>query len=194
MCSSDLLQNNYSLNKEIDGLVNSENDLERMLMLDARLYLPADLLTKIDRMGMASSLETRVPFLDYRLALLAAEIPTSLKLKHGITKYLLKIGLDKKVPAQVLSRKKQGFAVPVDYLMQANILNLIETFLLSNNSVVTKRFFDRDYVNNLIKEYKQGDYNHAHRIWSLLIFAIWYWLFVGHFGEYRKGMNFSDMC
>ncbi len=90
------------------------DSLSRLQDLDLRTYLPGDILTKVDRMTMAHSLESRVPLLDHQLVEFTCRLPPRLRLKSGKTKYLLKRTLRRRVPPEVLARPKQGFAVPLE--------------------------------------------------------------------------------
>ena len=93
--------------RDLDGLSQLQD-------LDIKTYLPGDILTKVDRMSMANSLEARVPLLDHPLVEFACSLPPNLRLRAGTTKYLFKRVLEHRVPAEVLARPKQGFAVPLE--------------------------------------------------------------------------------
>lgn len=100
---------------DIAGLTDRDLDpLSQLQALDLRTYLPGDILTKVDRMSMANSLEARVPLLDHPLVEFACSLPPELRLRNGITKYLFKRALEGRVPAEILTRAKQGFAVPLE--------------------------------------------------------------------------------
>src|SRR3970282_608354 len=90
----------------------SSDPLDRALYVDVKTYLVDDILMKVDKMSMAVSLETREPLLDHRLLEFAAPVPTSLKLRHGTSKYLLRRALQNRVPRSILERGQQGFAPP----------------------------------------------------------------------------------
>src|SRR5204862_2959880 len=102
------------------GALNAEPGLEfdaaaplRMMYRDAMTYLPDDILCKVDRASMAVGLESRVPFLDHRVAALAARIPLGLKLRGGQGKHILRQLLYREAPRQLFERPKAGFAIPV---------------------------------------------------------------------------------
>jgi asparagine synthase (glutamine-hydrolysing) len=88
--------------------------LSQLQDLDLKTYLPGDILTKVDRMSMANSLEARVPLLDHPLVEFACSLPPSLRFRDGDTKYLLKRALEGRVPPEILTRPKQGLAVPLE--------------------------------------------------------------------------------
>ena len=96
--------------------------MDRYLALDTETYLPGDVLTKVDRMSMAHGLEVRSPFLDYRIHEFAAALPASLKIRRGTTKYLLRqLALRRGLPADLVSRRKQGFGVPVGTWLRGDL-------------------------------------------------------------------------
>ena len=95
-------------------LGNDAPDIARMMYADALSYLPGDILTKVDRAAMANSLETRVPFLDHRVAAVAARVPLSMKISGGSGKLILRKLLFRHVPAEFFDRPKAGFAVPIE--------------------------------------------------------------------------------
>jgi asparagine synthase (glutamine-hydrolysing) len=95
--------------------------LSQLQDLDLKTYLPGDILTKVDRMSMANSLEARVPLLDHPIVEFACSLPPDLRLRGGTTKYLLKQVLQGHVPAEVLTRAKQGFAVPLESWFSGSI-------------------------------------------------------------------------
>src|ERR1043166_3584541 len=99
--------------RSLDDHVDSDEPLDRLLYLDSKTYLPGDILTKVDRMSMAVSLEARAPLLDHKLIEFVARIPASLKLAGLETKYLLKKAVKDLVPSEILNRPKQGFGVPI---------------------------------------------------------------------------------
>src|SRR5262249_23667287 len=92
----------------------SENTLDAMLYLDTKTWLPDDLLVKADKMTMANSVELRVPLLDHKLLEFAAALPSDLKIHGFTTKYLAKKALEKRIPQEIVRRKKAGFPVPYE--------------------------------------------------------------------------------
>jgi asparagine synthase (glutamine-hydrolysing) len=107
-----------SLSRLVD---HSLDPLSQLQDLDLKSYLPGDILTKVDRMSMASSLEARVPLLDHPLVEFACALPARTRLRSGTTKYLLKRALRGRVPPEVLTRRKQGFAVPLETWLSSRL-------------------------------------------------------------------------
>src|SRR6185295_8006986 len=95
--------------------------LSRLQDLDMKSYLPGDILTKVDRMSMANSLEARVPLLDHRLVEFACGLPVDLRMRPGTGKYLLKRALRGCIPDELLTRPKQGFGVPLEAWFSGSI-------------------------------------------------------------------------
>jgi asparagine synthase (glutamine-hydrolysing) len=97
------------------------NWLSALQRLDMKNYLPLDILTKVDRMSMAHSIETRVPLLDHKLVEFAATIPPELNLHNGTTKYVLKQAMRGILPEEIIDRPKQGFAIPLGYWFRGKL-------------------------------------------------------------------------
>jgi asparagine synthase (glutamine-hydrolysing) len=141
--------------------------LNRQLYADVRGYLADDILVKVDRMSMATSLEARVPFLDHELVELAMRIPDRWKLAGGTSKWILREAVRERVPASVLARKKQGFSIPMKNWLRGPLAPMLTDFL--NVSRVRDRgWFRPEEVDRLVGEHLAGSANHAHRLWCLL--------------------------
>jgi len=165
------------LYKEYFGRCGSDDPLSRMLYVDTRLYLPADMLVKVDRMTMANALEARVPFLDHELVEMAARIPSSLKFKNRIKKYILKKTLGGTVPGEILYRKKAGFNVPVNRWLLNELKPLAEE-ILSPDRIGACGLFDTNTVQTMLSEHQARKYDHSYGLWGLMCFQIWYEMFV----------------
>jgi len=139
---------------------------------DIKTYLPDDILVKVDRMSMANSLEARTPFLDYRVVEFAARLPSHLKLNGFKTKYLLKQCMAKKLPAATLNRKKEGFSIPIKNWLRQELRPLMHD-VLSPERIKREGLFNASYVEKLKAEHLNGNANHSHQLWSLMIFEIW---------------------
>jgi asparagine synthase (glutamine-hydrolysing) len=140
-------------------------------LLDLKSYLPLDILTKVDRMSMAHSLEARVPFLDHRLVELAATIPPELTWRRGERKHILKRAFEGILPAAILGRRKQGFAVPLQLWFRGRFDGFARDLLLSESSR-RRGLLDPDAVRDLL------DRNRAGRplewpLWTLMSFELW---------------------
>src|SRR5919204_2903677 len=106
----------------------------------SRFYLPNDMLTKVDRMSMAHSLEARGPFLDHQVAEWAAGVPMHLKLRRGETKYLLKRLATRYLPMSVLRRPKQGFEIPLSAWLRGDLWKYARGMLLEPTSACRRNF------------------------------------------------------
>jgi len=153
---------------------NARHPLNRMLYVDTRLYLPADMLVKIDRMTMAHGLEAREPYLDYRLVEFAARVPARLKLKHFTQKkYLLKAALHGRVPARALYRKKQGFNVPKGGWLREGLRPFVAD-MLSPARIRSQGMLDPATVAGVLDAHFSKRDDRSHQIWSLLVLTSWF--------------------
>jgi asparagine synthase (glutamine-hydrolysing) len=139
---------------------------------DIKMYLADDILAKVDRMSMATSLEARTPYLDYRVVEFAAALPSHLKLRGLQSKYLLKQCMRTKLPPQILHRKKEGFSIPMKNWLGQDLRPLMQE-LLSPARIQREGLFNAAYVKRLQDEHLKGVVNHSHQLWSLMIFEIW---------------------
>ncbi|MBI4721218.1 MAG: asparagine synthase (glutamine-hydrolyzing), partial [Chitinivibrionia bacterium] len=155
----------------------TNDPLNRMLYVDTRFYLPNDMLVKVDRMTMAHALEARVPFLDHELVALIASIPSSIKFKNNIKKYILKRALAPKLPGDILKRKKAGFNVPINAWL-AGDLNAFARDILSRERLGRCGLFDIGHVETMLREHEERKVDHNYRLWGLMCFQIWYELFI----------------
>jgi asparagine synthase (glutamine-hydrolysing) len=153
---------------------NARDPLNQMLYVDTRLYLPADMLVKIDRMTMAHGLEAREPYLDYRVVELTARMPPSLKL-HQLRskKHILKEALRGRVPDEVLFRKKQGFNVPKALWLRAGLREFAAD-VLSPSRVKATNVLEPSVVAAVVQEHFAGRADRSHEIWSLLVLLLWF--------------------
>jgi asparagine synthase (glutamine-hydrolysing) len=148
--------------------------LSRLLYLDSKTYLPADILTKVDRMSMLTSLEARAPMVDHIFLEWATGLTSEWKMRGGEQKYILrKLAERVGVPREALYRPKQGFALPLVHWTRHELKELILSVLLE------PRTLQRGYVNppvvrELLDEHFRGRRNHAGRIWRLLMLELWH--------------------
>ena len=153
------------------------DSLDSLLYLDSKTYLPADILTKVDRMSMAVSLEARAPLLDHKLIEFAARVPANLKLKNQETKYIFKRAVRGIVPDEILDRPKQGFGVPVNVWINDQLRGRIRE-TLSDSKTVERGIFNQKYVDVLLAEHESGRRDHAHALWTLFMLELWQRQFV----------------
>ncbi|MGH8199974.1 MAG: asparagine synthase (glutamine-hydrolyzing) [Steroidobacteraceae bacterium] len=146
--------------------------LSAQMRCDIRLYLPEDILAKVDAMSMASSLEARVPYLDNEVVDLALAIPSRLKVRGGVRKWILKRAFAEALPPAVLRRGKEGFSMPMKQWL-AHEWNGLMHELLSPGSLAAEGLFDARYVARLMREHETGAHNHSHLLWALMVLQLW---------------------
>jgi asparagine synthase (glutamine-hydrolysing) len=152
----------------------AKDPVSKMLYVDTKTYMVADILTKVDRMSMATSLEVRVPILDHVFVEWATGLPAEWKIREGKQKYILrKLAERVGVPREVLYRRKQGFTVPLVHWMKRELKELIMTVLLDPRTL-QRGYFESRGVRQLLEEHFRGRRNHSARIWRLLIFELWH--------------------
>jgi asparagine synthase (glutamine-hydrolysing) len=127
---------------------------------------------KVDRMSMATSLETRAPFLDGDLIELAFSMPGHLKIRNGERKWILKQAMKDVLPDTILNRKKEGFSIPMKNWLRRELQPLMRD-LLSRERVARRGLFDPDVVLQLMDEHTDGRENHAHTLFPLMVFERW---------------------
>ena len=153
---------------------NARDPLNQMLYVDTMLYLPADMLVKIDRMTMAHGLEAREPYLDFRVVELCARMPVSMKLRRGREKkYILKQALRGRVPDPVLFRKKQGFNVPKAHWIRSGLRDFVND-VLAPSRVRAMNILDPAVVSEVVASHFDGRRDRSHEIWSLLVLSLWF--------------------
>jgi asparagine synthase (glutamine-hydrolysing) len=153
--------------------------LRRMLMLDAQTWLPDNLLERGDRMSMAASLELRPPFLDRHVVEYAFQLPSTLKVREGKTKWLVKEVALKYLPEAIVNRRKVGFRVPLDAWFRRGLEAFAWETLTSQDSLASE-LFDRDVVRKLLERHRKRKANEEMRIWTLLCLEVWHEEFFGH--------------
>jgi asparagine synthase (glutamine-hydrolysing) len=147
--------------------------LQRMIYLEFKHRLPELLLMRVDKMSMATSVEARVPFLDHRLVEYSMKIPRALKLKGGEPKYLLKKAVAGIIPQQIINRKKQGFAAPVDEWLRGEWSGFVEDTIL-HSSFVRERLLRKEFVMTLIQQHRRRNRHVGQNLWNLLNLTLWY--------------------
>ncbi len=146
--------------------------LSQQQYVDIKTYLVDDILTKVDRMSMAVSLEARVPLLDYRIVELAVNLPARMKLYRGQTKRILKKAMADRLPEAVLTKPKQGFSIPLKNWLRAELKPMMLD-LLSSESIFRRGLFSAETIAAWIDEHLNGEANHSHRLWALMVFELW---------------------
>jgi asparagine synthase (glutamine-hydrolysing) len=148
--------------------------LSELLYLDAKTYLPGDILTKVDRMSMATSLEVRAPLLDHRFVEWAARLSPRWKIRQGESKYILKRLAERLgVPRQALYRRKQGFSMPLVHWFRTHPMPALLEMLLEPRTI-QRGYFMRTELERRIQEHRRGIRDRSWELWHLLIFELWH--------------------
>lgn len=155
----------------------AEHPLNRILYQDFKLYLEGDILTKTDRASMATSLETRVPFLNLDVLSYLERVPVAMKL-HGLTrKYLLRKAVGNLLPRSIITRRKRGFSIPIAAWLNQELRDLAHEYL---NEARLRRegIFNPPEVTTLLDQHARRSRNNAKMIWTILMFQVWreHWL------------------
>lgn len=152
--------------------VKTNDDLTRMQYLDTKTYLPEDILTKVDRTSMLTSLEARVPLLDHKILEFVARIPANLKFRQGQGKYIFKRFLQGLLPPELLTRHKMGFGVPLVHWFKSDLEGYARDILLSQRSK-ERGYFNPSFIEGMLVEHKKGQLDRSQDIWRLLVFEHW---------------------
>ncbi len=166
-----------ALNASYDALdafneqCSSSHRVEKYAELDIHTYLPGDILTKVDIASMACSLEVRNPFLDHHVAEFAASLPFSYKQSGASRKHILKAAFGDLLPPTILNRKKRGFGVPIAAWLRCQWRDKMTELLLDGHGV-TKGFFSRAALQNMIDAHVSGKTDYSYPLWSILVFEL----------------------
>jgi asparagine synthase (glutamine-hydrolysing) len=147
--------------------------VEEFRFLDLMTYLPGDILTKVDRASMAVSLETRAPLLDHRLVEFSFRLPSSVHLRGGQTKWILRQILERHVPRELFDRPKMGFGVPVESWLRDELRDWAED-LLSERKLKDQGLVRPEPVRALWAEHLSGRANVQYALWPVLMLGAWY--------------------
>ncbi len=150
---------------------DAQSLLDRLLYADIKTYLQ-ELLMKQDQMSMATSVESRVPFLDHKLVEFTCSLPERLKLRGGTTKYILRESMKGVLPESILSRPKMGFPVPVGAWFRGAYSSVVDEYVMSERAMA-RRIFNPDFVREIVSSHQSGSENHEERLWALVNFEIW---------------------
>lgn len=172
------LNRNYST-LPTEGLFNRvscANNLNKMLYVDTKTWLPDDLLVKADKITMANSIELRVPLLDHKVLEFAASIPPQYKLHGFNTKHILKKAFSNKVPEEILHRKKTGFPVPYDSWLRNDLKSTIYNLLMDKKSI-ERGYFNKKGVEKMINQNLLTN-SYPKEIFSLVALELWQRIFI----------------
>ena len=159
----------------------------RMQYVDTHVYLPDDILVKVDRASMFNSLETRAPLLDQYLVEYVSSLPATLRVGNGVLKSLLKQVAASIVPAEILTRRKTGFGVPIDRWLRGE-LRTYAYDVLTSASARQRGIFRPQFVEELLKA--QAYANHGEAIWALLCLELWFQIYI----DQRSSTRAAVLC
>jgi len=163
------------------GEFRAVSDLDvtaQLQYVDVRAYLANDILVKVDKASMFNSLETRAPMLDHYLAEYVASLPSTIRTHGGVLKYLLKKVAADLLPAEILTRRKQGFGVPIKHWFRGDLNGYAYELLLSPRAQ-QRGIFNPEFIRNLLKAHATTTLvNHSDGIWALLCLELWFRIYM----------------
>ncbi len=154
------------------GQCPSRDMIEQMLYLDTKLYMQDNILVKTDRASMAHGLEVRAPFMDRRVVEFVARLPLAYKLRGNVTKFILKQAARELLPAPIIHRPKQGFAMPVANWLRGAFRPLVED-VFSADRLQRAGLYRPSYVQTLVQDHISGRCDNHRFLWPLLMFELW---------------------
>jgi asparagine synthase (glutamine-hydrolysing) len=173
-----LRQDPWSQHRKHFDAVSHADFLNQMLYLDTKTFMPSLNFTYNDKMSMASSVEVRVPFLDWELAdWVASNVPPDLKINNQTTKYILREAMAPFLPTEVLQQKKASFGAPIDYWLANDLREMVDD-LLSSERIIKRGLFNPMAVNQLIEEHRSDRQDNSFPIWQLITLELWMQQFI----------------
>jgi len=170
--SENFISNAEQKNKRIEG-----STLNQLMYMDIKTWLVDDILMKVDKMSMATSVEARVPFLDHKLVEFVSMLPPELKLRGVTTKYILKKILNGLLPKEILNRRKHAFKVPASKWFQQDLKFLAFEILLSQTAQ-KREYFDVKYIHQLINNHLEGKIDAGQKLWNLVCLELWHRIYI----------------
>jgi asparagine synthase (glutamine-hydrolysing) len=158
--------------REIYEKLPSFDPLNGELYLDLKTYLADDIMVKVDRMSMATSLEAREPLLDHKLVEFAFRLPGSFKLHGMTTKWIFKKTMERLLPRENIYRPKEGFSIPIKHWLRSDLKHLLLDHL-SERRIRDAGLFRYDFIKGMLDAHLGGRKNCSHQLWALLVFEIW---------------------
>jgi asparagine synthase (glutamine-hydrolysing) len=149
------------------------SSLRRILYFDQASWLPDNLLERADRMTMAASIESRMPFLDHKLAEFVSSLPDDFRIRRMRSKWILRQAGRRLIPQRILERPKVGFRVPVNQWFRGRIREFLLDHL-GNGSSLTRAYYDAKVLDRTLADHMKGRQNHEKLIWALLNLEIWH--------------------
>ena len=172
---NDLVKHSNKLPTILDDAkiaANISQSEQRMMFWDSLIYLPDDILTKVDRAAMRVSLETRAPFLDHRIAELAWRLPLHMKIRDGKGKWALRQVLYKYVPSDLIDRPKTGFGIPVGEWLRDPLHDWAED-LINQEKLQSQGYLNSTLIKEMWQQHLSKRYDWSHHLWSVFMFQAW---------------------
>ena len=156
----------------------ADDYLDKTLYADWKTFLPELNLAYCDKLSMAASVETRVPYLDNEIVDFMCRVPPELKLRGTTSKYLLREAVKDLVPAQIIRRRKAGFGAPIRTWLRRDLREMVDD-LLSPERIEARGYFDAVAIRRMIEDDREGLTDNTFRIWALLTLEVWHQTFLG---------------
>lgn len=150
----------------------------RQQYVDVQAYLADDILIKVDKASMFNSIETRLPMLDQYLAEYVSSLPSTMRIRNGMLKYLLKKVAADLLPPEILTRPKQGFSVPIKHWFRGDLISYAQDLLVSQRAQ-QRGIFNSQFVCDLLKAHTNiRSVNYSKAIWALLCLELWFQVYM----------------
>lgn len=168
-----LQTNPFKRYEEVSKVLDFLSDnIQKLLWLDTQIILPDQFLEKVDKSTMANGVEVRVPFLDNDLASFALALPSELKVKNGVKKYILKKALDGILPNEVLYGPKKGFGVPYQNWLKGPLKSFMEE-IFNDPKIIQLNIFDYKVLNIRVEEHCSGKRDWGFLLWKMMNLCLW---------------------
>ncbi len=166
--SIDFDLSSFDIFKKVDHL----SPLDQMTLCDYKTFMVDDVLTKVDRASMSVSIEAREPLLDHKIIEFSAKLPSSLKYKNGVGKYLLKEVLYKHIPKELIERPKSGFQIPLYEWLKSDLREVLD-FYLDSEKLAESGIYNVDEIVKLKNDYYEGKSVNISLLWFVLMYEMW---------------------
>ena len=154
-------------------------DLNKALYSDLVKYSIPQLLRYEDKNSMRWSIESRLPFLDYRLVELVASLPSDFKIHSGVTKYILRMAIKDLVSDKIIERRdKIGFAIPDEKWLASPSFNAMFSQIIGSKSFASRKYWDQQEVLRIFEEQERGIKGHGEDIWRIINLELWLRIFI----------------
>src|SRR3989454_1344738 len=155
--------------REYYDTADTDDPLSRIQYVDVKTYLTDDILTKVDRASMANSLEVRCPLLDHKLMELVASMPSGLKLKGAVGKYIFKKAMEQQLPKDIIYRNKMGFAIPLANWFRNGIRDYARAHILEREDP----YLSSSFIKKIWNQHQTGYRDRSSQLWNILMFRLW---------------------